>query len=68
MGSSVGVARVSAPAELVPAIDNALQYDTKIVIEEAIVGREIECSVLGNDDPIASIVGEIQTADGFYSY
>ncbi len=68
MGSSVGVAKVSGPADLIPAIDNALQYDTKIVIEEAIVGREIECSVLGNDDPIASVVGEIETADGFYSY
>ena len=68
MGSSVGVAKVPAATDLIPAIDNALQYDPKIVIEEAIVGREIECSVLGNDDPIASVVGEIETADGFYSY
>jgi len=68
MGSSVGVTKVSGVTDLIPAIDNALQYDTKILIEEAIVGREIECSVLGNDDPIASVVGEIETADGFYSY
>jgi D-alanine-D-alanine ligase len=68
MGSSVGVTKVPGAADLIPAIDNALQYDTKVVIEEAIVGREIECSVLGNDDPIASVVGEIETADGFYSY
>ncbi len=68
MGSSVGVVKVSGPTDLVPAIDNAFQYDTKVVIEEAIVGREIECSVLGNDDPIASVVGEIETVDGFYSY
>lgn len=68
MGSSVGVVKVSNAAELLPAINIAMQYDTKIVIEEAIAGREIECSVLGNDDPIASAVGEIETADGFYSY
>jgi len=68
MGSSVGVTRVTNLADLIPAINNAFRYDTKIVIEEAIVGREIECSVLGNDDPIASVVGEIETADGFYSY
>lgn len=68
MGSSVGVVKVSGPADLNPAINNAWQYDTKVVIEEAIIGREIECSVLGNDDPIASVVGEIETADGFYSY
>jgi D-alanine-D-alanine ligase len=68
MGSSVGVVKVPGPADLVPAIDKAFQYDTKIVIEETIVGREIECAVLGNDEPIASIVGEIETADGFYSY
>ena len=39
-----------------------------MVIEEAIVGREIECSILGNDTPLASAIGEIGTADGFYSY
>ena len=68
MGSSVGVVRVSDSDEFAAAIDYALQYDTKIVIEETIVGREIECSVLGNDEPMASGVGEIVTADGFYSY
>ena len=68
MGSSVGVSKVSGHTDLIPAIKNALQYDTKVVIEEAIVGREIECSVMGNDDPIASVAGEIETVDGFYSY
>ena len=68
MGSSVGVAKVSAAGELDAAVDSALQYDTKVVIEEAIVGREIECSILGNDTPLASAIGEIGTADGFYSY
>ena len=68
MGSSVGVVKVSAAADLLPAIDSAFQYDTKVLIEEEISGREIECSVLGNDEPIASTVGEIETSDGFYSY
>ncbi len=68
MGSSVGVVKVMDAAELIPAINSALQYDTKVLIEEEIIGREIECSVLGNDDPLASPVGEIETSDGFYSY
>ena len=68
MGSSVGVVRVESEAELLEAVDYAFRYDTKVVIEETIVGREIECSVLGNDEPVASGVGEIVTADGFYSY
>ena len=68
MGSSVGVVKVMDVADLIPAIHSALQYDTKILIEEEITGREIECSVLGNDDPLASTVGEIETSDGFYSY
>jgi D-alanine-D-alanine ligase len=68
MGSSVGVVKVSQAADLLPAIDIALQYDTKILIEESIIGREIECAVLGNDEPIVSTAGEIVTNDGFYSY
>jgi len=68
MGSSVGVVRISERDDLIPAIENALQYDSKIIVEESIHGREIECSVLGNDEPIASIAGEIITDDGFYTY
>jgi D-alanine-D-alanine ligase len=68
MGSSVGVVKVSQPAELEAAVETALQYDLKVVLEENIVGREIECAVLGNDDPVASTIGEIGTEDGFYSY
>ena len=68
MGSSVGVTKVSQPSELDAAVANALQYDLKVMIEQNIDGREIECAVLGNDDPIASAVGEIGTEDGFYSY
>ena len=68
MGSSVGVVKVVQADGLLPAIENAFKFDTKILIEEEIAGREIECSVLGNDDPVASTVGEIVTSDGFYSY
>jgi D-alanine-D-alanine ligase len=68
MGSSVGVVKVLQPADLETAIKTALQYDIKVVLEENIVGREIECAVLGNDEPVASTIGEIGTDDGFYSY
>jgi len=68
MGSSVGVTKVTQPTQLEAAVETALQYDLKVVLEENIVGREIECAVLGNDDAIASAVGEIGTDDGFYSY
>ncbi len=68
MGSSVGISRVMNPDELYPAIDLAFEYDTKVVVEQEIPGREIECSILGNETPIASVPGEIVTKDGFYSY
>ena len=49
-------------------MDLAFQFDKKILIEEAIIGREIECSIMGNEFPIASLLGEISTTSGFYSY
>ena len=57
-------------AQLPSALDVAFRYDTKVIVEEGIEGREIECAVLGNDEPVASIPGEIVVthADGFYSY
>jgi D-alanine-D-alanine ligase len=58
LGSSVGVSKVSAAAGLDPAISLAAQYDRKIIIEEMVEGREIECAVLGNDRPEASLPGE----------
>lgn len=67
-GSSVGISKAHNQKELNIAIKNALKYDSKILIEEAIVGREIECSVLGNDDPIASLPGEILPTHEFYDY
>ncbi|MUV38365.1 D-alanine--D-alanine ligase [Lentibacillus sp. JNUCC-1] len=67
-GSSVGVSKVTSKAEFNVAIDQAFDYDHKLVIEEAVVGREIECSVLGNADPKASLPGEILPQTEFYSY
>ncbi|MFC0267515.1 D-alanine--D-alanine ligase [Kushneria aurantia] len=69
-GSSVGVSRVSSATELHEALELALSFDHKVLIESAIVGREIECAILGNDDaPEASVCGEILVNDGgFYSY
>jgi D-alanine-D-alanine ligase len=67
-GSSVGVAKVKNQEEFVAAVNKAFDYDRKILIEECITGREIECSVLGNEKPLASAVGEIIAQDDFYSY
>jgi D-alanine-D-alanine ligase len=68
MGSSVGVSKARTVEELRDAIEYALTYDEWIVVEEAIVGREIELAVLGNTDPFVSIPGEIVPGDEFYSY
>jgi D-alanine-D-alanine ligase len=69
LGSSVGVSKARNRAELVEAIDLAAEYDRKILVEEAVPdAREIEVSVLGNDDPIASVPGEIIPGHEFYDY
>lgn len=68
LGSSVGVSKVDTPADLAAAVELALAYDDKILIERGIAAREIECAVLGNDEPQASIAGEIVASAGFYSY
>lgn len=67
-GSSVGITKVTNETELKDAIIEASKFDSKILIEEGIVGREVECAVLGNEDVISSCVGEIKAADEFYSY
>jgi len=69
-GSSVGVSRVASLGQLQAAIEHALQFDTKAVVEQGISGREIELAVLGGDPPLVSVAGEIivEHADGFYSY
>jgi D-alanine-D-alanine ligase len=67
-GSSIGVHKVHGIEELAPAIEDAAGYDVKILVEEAIEGRELECGVLGNEDPEASVVGEIVPGHEFYDY
>ncbi len=73
LGSSVGISKAHNRKELGPAIEEAAKFDRKIVIEQGVGGatkkaREIECSVLGNDDPAASIPGEIVPIKEFYDY
>ncbi len=68
LGSSVGIHKVKDRQGFERAIHDAFTYDNKILIEECIKGREIECSVLGNDKPMASVPGEILPRHEFYSY
>jgi D-alanine-D-alanine ligase len=70
LGSSVGISKVKRQSELKPALEDVFQYDRKALIEAACIGREIECAVLGNDRPEASIPGEIVVRGNyeFYSY
>lgn len=70
LGSSVGVHKVRTAAEFDAALDDALSWDSKVIVEAMIDGREVECAVLGNEAPRASIIGEIVTQSGhdFYSY
>jgi D-alanine-D-alanine ligase len=68
LGSSVGVSKASNAAELDAALAEALRYDEWVVVEEAIVGREIECGVLGDLEPEASVPGEVRPSREFYDY
>jgi D-alanine-D-alanine ligase len=73
LGSSVGISKVRERQELAPAMETAAAYDRKIIIEQGVGGkkgkaRELECSVLGNDEPQASTVGEIIPSAEFYDY
>lgn len=67
-GSSVGIKKATTKEELKEAIIYAGKYDDKIVIEEQIVGHEVECAVLGNRDVVASGVGEIKSAESYYTF
>jgi D-alanine-D-alanine ligase len=67
-GSSIGVTKVKDDADLAAAIESAFRFDDKVLVERGIDAREIEVSVLGNDDPQASVVGEIVTGREFYDY
>jgi len=69
LGSSVGISKVATPDALGAAIDIAAAFDPKVVVESAVPGaREIECAVLGNEAPVASVVGEIVPSGEFYDY
>jgi D-alanine-D-alanine ligase len=68
MGSSVGISKVETEKDFKNAVDIAFKFDTKIIVEEFIDGREIECAILGNEHPMASVLGEIIPKDDFYSY
>jgi D-alanine-D-alanine ligase len=68
LGSSVGISKVHQAGELAPALKTAAEYDRKIVVEKGIDAREIEIAVLGNDDPVASVPGEIIPSREFYDY
>ncbi len=68
LGSSVGIHKAHDRKEFEAGVKDALTFDTKIVIEEMVEGRELECSVLGNKDPIASVPGEVKPLHEFYDY
>ncbi|MBD2444057.1 D-alanine--D-alanine ligase [Dolichospermum sp. FACHB-1091] len=68
LGSSVGIAKVRSRQELEVALDNAASYDRRIIVEAGVIAREVECAVLGNDNPKASVVGEITFDSDFYDY
>ncbi|WP_319420110.1 D-alanine--D-alanine ligase family protein [Pleurocapsa sp. FMAR1] len=68
LGSSVGIAKVRSRGELEKALDNAASYDRRIVVEAGVTAREVECAVLGNDNPKVSVVGEITFESDFYDY
>ena len=67
-GSSVGINKAHSINELKAAIEYAARFDKKILIEEGLIGKEVECSVLGNEEVIASCVGEIKSAEDFYTF
>ena len=67
-GSSVGISKVKSAADLAKAIELAFVHDSRIVVEQGIDGIEVECAVLGNDNPIAPMVGEVVPCNEFYDY
>lgn len=68
LGSSVGISKAKNREELLAAVQYAFRYDRKVIVEEFVDAREIEVSVLGNDEPIASVPGEIVSSNDFYDY
>lgn len=68
LGSSVGISKARMRQELVDGIDLAVRYDRRIIVEQGIEAREVECAVLGNEDPEVSVAGEIKSRHEFYDY
>lgn len=68
LGSSVGIAKAKSRSELEAALDNAASYDRRVIVEAGVTAREIECAVLGNEQPEASVLGEISFNTDFYDY
>lgn len=68
LGSSVGISKVRSRDELEAALDKAAAFDRRLIVEAGVVAREVECAVLGNDQPKASVVGEITYESDFYDY
>jgi D-alanine-D-alanine ligase len=68
LGSSVGISKVKVSGETSKALGRAFRYDRKILVEQGITGREVECAVLGNDEPRASVPGEVVPYREFYDY
>jgi D-alanine-D-alanine ligase len=68
LGSSVGICKIHSENEFEEAVRHSAQFDRKILIEKGMDGRELECAILGNDEPQASVVGEVVSAHEFYDY
>lgn len=68
LGSSVGISKANDRDELIAAIKTAFKYDRKVIVEEAVFAREVEVAVLGNDEPAASVPGEIISSSDYYDY
>jgi len=68
LGSSVGISKARSRSQLDAALDSAASYDRRLIVEAGVVAREVECAVLGNDQPRASVVGEITFQSDFYDY
>jgi D-alanine-D-alanine ligase len=68
LGSSVGISKAASRDELEAALDSAASYDRRIIVEAGVTAREVECAILGNDNPKASVLGEIAFQSDFYDY
>ncbi|MBN2241248.1 MAG: D-alanine--D-alanine ligase [Acidobacteria bacterium] len=68
MGSSIGVCKIHSEEEFIPSLKHSAQFDAKILVEKGLDARELECAILGNEAPEASVVGEIIPAHEFYDY